>query len=162
MLFVIEEHASNLTSSSQTPRNADHHTMIRALTITLLAALALIPACGPVPVRASRAWHGSTPISATYQFGRLTADLPPGTAVEPAIITARSILVRQGHAIESSDATPQEGKVVALAPTSLGYDKLTVQAAYQGQGTVLRIDIKPQSENRARAFLEALLGALGL
>ncbi len=136
--------------------------MIRAASITLLAALALLPACGPVPVRASRAWHGSTPISATYQFGRLTADLPPGTAVEPAVITARSLLVRQGHAIESSDATPQEGKVVALAPPSLGYDKLTLRAAYQGQGTVLRIDVKPQNESRARSFLEALLAALRL
>jgi len=138
--------------------------MIRPLIVALTAALlaALLPSCGPVPVRASRAWHGATPISATYQFGRLTADLPPGTAVEPAIIAARATLVRQGHAIETAEATPQEGRVVALAPTSLGYNKVIVGAAYQGQGTVLRIDIKPQNESRARAFLEALLSAMRL
>ncbi|MEM9374057.1 MAG: hypothetical protein AAGA55_10480 [Planctomycetota bacterium] len=135
---------------------------IPAALASVALAAAMLPACGPVPVRASRAWHGATPISATYQFGRLTADLPPGTAVEPAVITARALLVRQGHAIESSEATPQEGKVVALAPTSLGYDRLTLRAAYQGQGTVLRIDIKPQNESRARAFLEALLRSLRL
>lgn len=122
----------------------------------------MLPCCGPVPVRATRAWHGSTPISASYRFGRLTADLPPGVAVEPTMVAVRSTLVRQGHAIESAEATPAEGRVVALAPTSLGYDKLVVQAAYQGQGTVLRIDVKPQNESRARAFLETLLAAMRL
>ncbi|RMH26864.1 MAG: hypothetical protein D6692_08375 [Planctomycetota bacterium] len=156
--YRVSEPARHL--SSLRPEPADPIPMRRAL--IPLALLALLPACGPVPVRASRAWHGATPIPATYQFGRLTADLPPGTRVETAIIAARATLERQGHAIQSAEATPQEGKLVALAPPSLGYDKLTLRAAYEGQGTVLRIDIWPQNENRARAALETILATLRL
>jgi hypothetical protein len=122
----------------------------------------LVGACGPTPVRANRAWHGSTPISATYQFGRLTADLPPGTRVETAIIAAQRTLERQGHTVESVDVTPSEGKVVALAPATLGYDKVTVRAGFEGQGTVLRTDVWPPSENRSRALLESFLQVMGL
>lgn len=136
--------------------------MRRSLLIPTIVSLAALCSCGPIPVRATRAWHGSTPISATYQFGRLTADLPPGTSVETAIIAARTTLERQGHTIESAEATPQEGRVDALAPGSLGYNRITLTAAYQGQGTVLRIDISPQNENRARAALETILATLRL
>lgn len=131
------------------------------LLLALLPAL-LLPACGPTPVRATRAWHGSTPINATYQFGRLTADLPPGTRVEPATIAARQVLERQGHTIESAQVTPQGGKIVALAPAHLGYDKITLRTAFEGHGTVMRLDIKPNNENRSRAALESILQTLGL
>ena len=135
-------------------------TRLRAPLLSLLPLL--LPACGPTPVRATRAWHGSTPITATYQFGRLTADLPPGVRVEPATIAARHTLERQGHTIESAHATPQRGKVVALAPAHLGYDKITVTTAFEGHATVLRLDVKPANENRARTALETLLQSLGL
>lgn len=128
----------------------------------LLLLPLLLPACGPTPVRASRAWHGATPINATYQFGRLTADLPPGTGVEAATIAARHTLERQGHTIQSSEVTPQQGKVVALAPPGLGYDKLTLRTSFEGQGAVLRVDVSPPNENRARASLEILLQTMGL
>lgn len=137
-------------------------TLSRSLMLLLTGLLVVLPACGAVPVRATRAWHGSTPISASYRFGRLTADLPPGVAVEPTMVAVRATLLRQGHTIESAEATPSEGRVVGLAPESLGYNKVTVQAAYQGQGTVLRIDVSPQNENRSRAFLETLLASMGL
>lgn len=135
--------------------------MIRAI-IALLAVSILLPACGPTPVRANRAWHGSTPISATYQFGRLTADLPPGTRVEPTTIAARQVLERQGHTIESAQASPQQGKVVALAPPQLGYKKITLRTSFEGHGTVLRLDVQPPNESRARVALETLLQTLGL
>lgn len=136
---------------------------MRPTPTALALLLLLLPvSCGPTPVRATRAWHGSTPISATYRFGRLTADLPPGTRVETAIVAARYTLERQGMTIESVEATPQEGKLVALAPPAVGYSKLTLRAAYQGQGTVLRIDVAPQNENRARATLETILASLNL
>lgn len=128
----------------------------------LLAPLLVLPSCGPAPVRANRAWHGATPISATYQFGRLTADLPPGTRVEPATIAARATLERQGHTIKSAEVTPQQGKIVALAPPNIGYDKITVRTAFEGQGTILRLDVWPPNESRARVALETMLQTLGL
>lgn len=127
-----------------------------------LLTLLLLTACGPTPVRATRAWHGSTPISATYQFGRLTADLPPGARVEPITIAARQTLERQGHTIRSAEATPQRGKVVALAPDHLGYKKITLTTEFEGHGAVLRLDVNPPSENRARVALETILASLGL
>lgn len=134
-----------------------------ALSVALAAATALLlPACGITPVRPTRAWHGVTPISATYRYGRLTADLPPGVRVESATIAARHTLERQGHTIASADITPGEGKLVALAPPTLGYDKVTVRAAFQGQGTVLRIDLTPPNENRTRAVFETILQTMGL
>jgi hypothetical protein len=134
----------------------------RRAALAILSPALLLPACGPTPVRASRAWHGSTPISATYQFGRLTADLPPGARVEPVTIAARHTLERQGHSIKSASATPQQGKVVALAPDGLGYDKITVRTAFEGQGAVLRLDVWPPNESRARVALETMLAAMGL
>jgi hypothetical protein len=136
--------------------------MTRRLAPILLAPLLALTACGPTPVRATRAWHGSTPISATYQFGRLTADLPPGSRVEPVTIAARQTLERQGHTIETAEVTPQRGRVVALAPPSIGYKRITVTAAFEGQGTVVRLDVNPPNESRARVALEALLQTLGL
>lgn len=133
--------------------------IFRALVVLLPL---LLTACGPTPVRANRAWHGSTPISATYQFGRLTADLPPGTRVEPVTIAARQTLERQGHTIETAEATPQRGRVVALAPPNLGYNRITITAAFEGHGTVLRLDVNPANESRARVALETLLQTLGL
>ncbi|MCC5822447.1 MAG: hypothetical protein LAT64_06910 [Phycisphaerales bacterium] len=136
--------------------------MTRALIPLLTIPLLLLTACGPTPVRANRAWHGSTPINATYQFGRLTADLPPSTRVEPTTIAARQVLERQGHTIESAEATPQQGRIVALAPPSLGYKKITLRTSFEGHGTVLRLDVQPPNESRARVALESLLDTLGL
>ncbi len=130
--------------------------------VLIVIPLLALTACGPTPVRANRAWHGSTPISATYQFGRLTADLPPGTRVEPTTIAARQTLERQGHTIETAEATPQRGRVVALAPPNLGYKRITVTAAFEGHGTVLRLEVNPPNESRARVALETLLQTLGL
>tara|TARA_R110000782_G_scaffold124058_6_gene215569 strand:+ start:2228 stop:2638 length:411 start_codon:yes stop_codon:yes gene_type:complete len=136
--------------------------MTRVCSALVLIPLLALTACGPAPVRGTRAWHGATPISATYQFGRLTADLPPGSRVEPVTIAARHTLERQGHTIQSAEVTPQQGKIVALAPANIGYDKITMRTAFEGQGTVIRLDIWPPNESRARVALETLLQTLGL
>jgi len=119
--------------------------------------------CQSLPaLRESRAWHGQTPIYATYRFGLLHTELPPGHSIESVMAATRAVLYRQGHTIEEASASPQGGRIVALASRSLPYDKVKVTTSFEGGGIVMTINIDPAEENRARVVLESILAALGI
>jgi len=129
------------------------------------AILMAIPlsGCQSVPaLRETRAWHGQTPIYATYRFGRLHTELPPGHSIETVMAASRAVLYRQGHTIEEASVSPQGGRLVALASRQLPYDKVKITTSFEGSGVVMTINIDPGEENRARIVLESILAALGI
>lgn len=130
----------------------------------LLASLLLIlPGCQSLPaLRESRAWHGRTPIYATYRFGVLHTELPPGHSIEAVMATARSVLYRQGHTIEEASVSPEGGRLVALAPAQSTYDKIKITTSFEGGGILMSINIDPAEENRARVVLESIIEPLGI
>jgi len=113
-------------------------------------------------LRESRAWHGQTPVYATYRFGLLHTELPPGPSIETVMVTARAVLYRQGHTIEEIAVSPQGGRLVALAPLPATYDKIKITTSFEGGGILMTINIDPAEENRARVVLESILLELGL
>ena len=139
--------------------------MRRSYQTIFLALLTLIPltGCQSVPaLRPSRAWHGQTPIYATYHFGRLQTELPPGHSIETVMAATRAVLYRQGHTIEEAMVSPQGGRLVALASRTLPYDKIKITTSFEGGGVVMTINIDPAEENRSRIVLESILAALGI
>ena len=133
--------------------------------LLLIAVLTLLPqiGCQSLPaLRESRAWHGRTPIYATYRFGRLHTELPPGHSIEAVMATARSVLYRQGHTIEEFSVSPEGGRIVALANRQATYDKIKITTSFEGGGIIMVINIDPAEENRARVVLESILEPLGI
>jgi hypothetical protein len=134
--------------------------------IILVITLGLVPllvGCQSLPaLRKSHAWHGNTPIYATYQFGILTAEIPPGYSIESVHAVTRAVLYRQGNTIESSTVSPQGGRIVALGAKPLPYDKIKIDTSFQGAGIVITINLDPAEENRARVVLESILQSLDL
>jgi len=128
----------------------------------LLGVLGLA-GCQSMPaLRESRAWHGQTPIYATYRFGLLHTELPPGHSIEEVMATARAVLYRQGLTIEEFSVSPEGGRLVALANRPATYDKVKITTSFEGAGVVLTINIDPAEENRARVVLESIPAPLGI
>lgn len=134
----------------------------------LVPLLLLTPAlthagCESVPaLRQSKAWHGNTPIYATYHFGQLKTELPPGTDLETVNAVTRAVLHRQGHIIEEASSTPSDGRIIARGNAQLPYDKIKVFTRYDGGGVIMTINIDPATESRSRTVLESILQALRL
>ena len=140
-------------------------TRSRAITAILIAAAALsqLAACeSPPALRESKAWHGNTPIYATYRFGELKTELPPGTSIETVNAVARAVLHRQGHIIEEASYTPSDGRIIARGSEQLPYDKVRISTKYDGGGVLMTININPATESRSRVILESIVQALGL
>lgn len=135
--------------------------VITLLGICLVSALS---GCESVPaMRKSTAWQGQTPISASYLWGTLEAELPPGVRTESVLIAAKSELLRQGHVIDKSTISPQGGKLLALSPSGSPYSRVHVNTSTQPSGGVkLTINIDPDSESRTRLVLDAILNQLGI
>ncbi len=130
--------------------------------ISLLVFTQLVGCDSPPALRESTAWHGSTPLYATYRFGVLKTELPPGTSLETVNAATKAVLYRQGHIIEEASFTPSDGRVIALGSRELPYDKVKVTTKYDGGGVIMSINIDPATESRSRALLEAILQSLGL
>lgn len=136
-----------------------------------LGALLPLTACESTPMawpqslpalRESRAWHGKTPLYATYRFGVLRTELPPGDSIEAVNAAVRSVLYRQGHTIEEASVSPQGGSIVALASRELPYDRVKINTSFEGGGIVMKIKVTPADENRTRVVFETILQALDL
>ena len=139
----------------------DNH-RIRSL-LLMVGVLMLLAGCrGGPELRETRAWHGQTPIMASYQWGKLTADLPPGTDISEIMGVTRAILYRQGHIIEDYAVSPQGGTMSALAGGNAPYNRIRVDTAFEGSTVMLRIGVTPSDENRARVVLETILAEVGL
>ena len=138
------------------------HTSICAVVGGL--GLMLSSGCESVPaLRASSAWQGSTPIKATYMWGNLETELPPGIRLESALVAARHELERQGHLIDEWSVTPQGGRFIALSPPDTTYARVHVYGRMQSTGGIgLTINIDPDSEARTRQVLDAVLAQLGV
>jgi len=133
------------------------------LALVSIAILLPVSACQSLPaLRESRAWHGSTPIYATYRFGLLRTELPPGQSIESVMAATKAVLYRQGHIIEEASVSPQGGRIVALANRQATYDKIKITTSFEGAGIVMVINIDPAEENRSRVVLESILQALGI
>ncbi len=133
------------------------------LLLPALLATTLLSACETVPaVRETRAWHGETPIYATYRFGRLNAELPPGHAIESVNAATRAMLHRQGHIIEEFAVTPTDGRIVALGSGGMSYKKIKVTTRYEGGGVLMEINVDPATENRTRAVFESIVQTMGI
>lgn len=130
--------------------------------LSLLPILLLASCRGGPEFRETRAWHGQTPILASYHWGKLTADLPPGTDISAVMGITRAVLYRQGHIIESYSVSPQGGTMTALSGGNAPYDRIRVDSAFEGSTVMLRIGVTPSDENRARVVLETILAELGL
>ena len=134
------------------------------LILTALLLLTILPACESVPaMRKSTAWQGQTPISASYLWGTLQADLPPGVRTESVLVAAKQELLRQGHIIDKSTASPQGGKLTALSQPGSPYSRIHIATSTQPSGGVkVTINIDPDSESRTRLVLDAILNQLGI
>ena len=133
------------------------------LVVFALPAIFTLAGCQSMPaLRESRAWHGQTPIYATYRFGLLHTELPPGHSVQTVMAASRAVLYRQGHTIEEASFSPEGGRLVALASRDLPYDKIKITTSFAGGGVLMTINIDPAEENRARVVLESILEALGI
>lgn len=163
--FSCQDRAQAPITPIKTPmRPSKHHIIRSVLTLSIVLPFALSTSgCQSLPaLRESRAWHGSTPIYATYRFGILRTELPPGQSIEAVIATARAVLYRQGHTIEEAMVSPQGGRLVALASRQLTYDKIKITTSFEGAGIIMTINIDPAEENRSRVVLESILAALGI
>ena len=129
-----------------------------------ICILSTLPACESVPaMRKSTAWQGQTPISASYLWGTLQADLPPGVRTESVLYAAKAELLRQGHIIDKSTASPQGGKLTALSQPNAPYSRIHIKTSTQPSGGVnITINIDPDSESRTRLILDAILNQLGV
>lgn len=125
---------------------------------------AILSGCESVPaMRKSTAWQGQTPISASYLWGTLEAELPPGIRTESVLVAAKSELLRQGHVIDKSTASPQGGKLLALSQPGSPYSRVHISTSTQPSGGVkVTINIDPDSESRTRLILDAILAQLGI
>ncbi len=133
------------------------------LILALLVVFIALPGCESVPaLRETTAWHGQTPIAASYRLGVLKTELPPGTSIETVTAAAKAVLYRQGHTIEEASVTPSDGYIVALASPQLPYDKVKIRTKYNGGGVQIEINIDPATEARSRVVLESILQTLGL
>jgi hypothetical protein len=135
-----------------------------ALLLIGICSLLLLPACESVPaMRKSTAWQGQTPISASYLWGTLEAELPPGVRTESVLVAAKNELLRQGHVIKKSTASPQGGKLLALSQPDAPYSRVHINTSTQPSGGVkITINIDPDSESRTRLILDAILNQLGI
>ena len=143
------------------PRN------LTLLLSTLLFGMCLpstLSGCESVPaMRKSTAWQGQTPISASYLWGTLEAELPPGVRTESVLVAAKTELLRQGHVIDKSTASPQGGKLLALSQPGSPYARVHINTSTQPSGGVkITINIDPDSESRTRLILDAILSQLGI
>ena len=131
-----------------------------------LAALGVLVCSGCVStpfVRESSAWQGRTPIRASYMWGTLQAELPPGIRVESALVAARQQMRRQGHQVTEWSITPQGGRLIALAPPDTPYSRVHISGRTDSAGGVLfKIHMDPDSEGRTRLILDAVLADLGV
>lgn len=140
-----------------------NHASIFLAALLLLAMPPLLAGCeSPPALRESKAWHGSTPISATYRFGELKAELPPGTSLETVITASKGVLYRQGHIIQEASFTPSDGRIIALGSGQLPYKKVRISTKHDGGGVVMTINIDPATESRSRAIFESILRSLGI
>ncbi|MBL4809984.1 MAG: hypothetical protein JKY43_08025 [Phycisphaerales bacterium] len=149
---------------STTLRDQSRH-LAFILTIAIgFCSFATLQGCESVPaMRKSTAWQGQTPISATYLWGTLEAELPPGVRTESVLYAAKAELLRQGHIIDKSTASPQGGKLTALSQPGAPYKKVQINTTTQPSGGVkLTINIDPDSESRTRLVLDAILNQLGI
>ncbi|MGJ8636400.1 MAG: hypothetical protein ACSHX5_06115 [Phycisphaerales bacterium] len=144
-----------------TPNRTSRHLLVALFGICILT---LLQACESVPaMRKSTAWQGQTPISASYLWGTLEAELPPGVRTESVLIAAKSELLRQGHVIDQSTASPQGGKLIALSQPGSPYSRVHIKTSTQPSGGVkLTINIDPDSESRTRLILDAILNQLAI
>ncbi len=135
-----------------------------AILLIGICSLVLLPACESVPaMRKSTAWQGQTPISASYLWGTLEAELPPGVRTESVLIAAKNELLRQGHVIKKSTASPQGGKLLALSQPDAPYNRVHINTSTQPSGGVkITINIDPDSESRTRLLLDAILAQLNI
>ncbi len=114
-------------------------------------------------MRKSTAWQGQTPISASYLWGTLEAEFPPGVRTESVLIAAKSEMLRQGHVIEEWAANPQGGKLTAMAQPGSPYSKVQISTnTHPSGGVTVKININPDSESRTRLILDAILTELGV
>lgn len=134
------------------------------ITLVGICLVSTLPACESVPaMRKSTAWQGQTPISASYLWGTLEAELPPGVRTESVLIAAKSELLRQGHVIDKSTISPQGGKLLALSQPGSSYSRIHINTSTQPSGGVkVTINIDPDSESRTRLVLDAILNQLGI
>ena len=132
--------------------------------VGLLAMTMLVGCRGSVPtITETRAWHGQTPVMGSYQFGRLTTDLPPGTPDRIGDGRRAGDAASTGHIIESYTLSPQGGHMVALAGGGVvPYDRIKINTSYEGSTVVLVINLDPGDENRSRVVLESLLEDLNM
>ncbi len=141
-----------------------HTTTKAAILLIGICSLLVLPACESVPaMRKSVAWQGQTPISASYLWGTLQAELPPGVRTESVLIAAKTELLRQGHVIDKSTISPQGGKLLALSQPNAPYSRVHIKTATQPSGGVnITINIDPDSESRTRLILDAILNQLNI
>jgi len=147
-----------------TPRYQSSHSALLLMITIGICSLVTLQGCESVPaMRKSTAWQGQTPISASYLWGTLEAELPPGVRTESVLYAAKAELLRQGHVIDKSTASPQGGKLTALSQPGSPYKKVQVNTTTQPSGGVkLTINIDPDSESRTRLILDAILEALSI
>jgi len=145
-------------------RNDRSHVGARAVLPVTIALAVWLAGCESLPaMRPSSAWQGQTPIRATYMWGTLEAELPPGVRMESALVAARAQLERQGHIVKDWSFTPQGGRLVAMPPPDVSYTRVHVSGRTDtAGGTVLKIHIDPDSEARTRRVLDAILVQLGV
>ena len=138
--------------------------MVLGIGLASVAFPSVMGGCESLPaMRASSAWQGQTPIQASYLWGTLEAELPPGVRLERALVAARAQLERQGHVIKDWSFTPQGGRLVALPPPDVSYNRVHVSGRTDtAGGTVLKVHVNPHSEARTRRVLDAILVQLGV
>lgn len=141
----------------------------RRLWVLCVWALAAVVAmalggCVSTPfVRESSAWQGQTPIRASYFWGTLQAELPPGVRLERALVAARHEMHRQGHQVTEWSITPQGGRLIAVTPPDAVYSRVHISGRTDSAGGVLfKIHMDPDSEGSTRLILDAVLADLGV
>jgi len=138
---------------------------LKAITLAIgICSVSALTACESVPaMRKSIAWQGQTPISASYLWGTLEAEIPPGIRTESVLMAAKAELLRQGHIIDQDTISPQGGKLLALSQPGSPYSRIHINTSTQPSGGVkLTINIDPDSESRTRLVLDAILNQLGI
>ncbi|MFI4896421.1 MAG: hypothetical protein ACIARR_01190 [Phycisphaerales bacterium JB059] len=104
---------------------------------------------------------GDRRLWSSYHFGTLTVELPPEVRVESAAAASRAALARRGYTIRRTEATADEGCVIARPPR--GDQLITVSLDQKLELTRMSVKIEPWGDRAASVLIaEDVLAQLGM
>ena len=152
-----------MNADSTRTRNTNSRLQSRPLTAALAAGCLLVGLTACDAPRKETSFHGEQQFMAVYQMGSLHTTVPPDVPVHSVIAAAEMALERRGYTITSTDATDDQGHVIARPNDGRSITKVRVSARLVDDGTGITVRTYPGGNDHAsRDILERIFTRLGL